>query len=658
MAISLPNLDDRRWADLVEEGRALLPVIAPGWTDHNVSDPGITLIELFAWLVEQSLYRANRVVVRHRTKFLQLVQELPLPARAARATLCVQLDGAPATGLELPATSEFVSSDGLFYRTLAPLRVSALRLRALQWSIGSSFRALAPSSPDSFAPFGEDPTPGAALYLGFDAALPADETLSLQLCTAEAGPAEAVLARIATERAARHATEPNDSGAIYQHHSAELIWEYRDGSGRWLPLSFQDGTRAFSLDGPVRLVGPSTPAMAVARLGSVIEPYHYVRCRYVGGHFDSVPRLQSVLVHAVAVEQSRAHHGAALAQGIEIGVGSGEPFQRMRLPAAPVLVSSLQVWSPADDGARQPWDAVADLAASSADARHFVFDSMLGELRFGDGRSGHAPAHGETLHATFRATAAEQGMLAARSTLRLADTRHNTLLDLDPALRDADASVAFAAHGGAAAESLGEAAERAASEREAVQRAVTLADYEALALTTPGVALARAHALANHHPSFDCLKAPGHITVIVVPSLPRKAPQPSAGLRAAVKAYLSRRRVLGTRVEVVGPSYLEVAVHARVRVLKGQRPERLQREIGAALDRFLDPLRGGDDGAGWRFGRDVYRSEILQVIDDVPGVDHVLDLTLVPSGCEPACGNVCLKPTWLTTPGLHAIEVV
>jgi hypothetical protein len=61
MPIPLPNLDDRRFADLVAEARAMIPRYAPEWTNHNPSDPGITLVELFAWLTEQLLYRVNLV---------------------------------------------------------------------------------------------------------------------------------------------------------------------------------------------------------------------------------------------------------------------------------------------------------------------------------------------------------------------------------------------------------------------------------------------------------------------------------------------------------------------------------------------------------------------------------------------------------------------
>lgn len=73
MPLSLPNLDDRRYADLMEEARALIPSYAPEWTNHNPSDPGITLVELFAYLTEMLLYRVNRVTDDNKRAFLRLI---------------------------------------------------------------------------------------------------------------------------------------------------------------------------------------------------------------------------------------------------------------------------------------------------------------------------------------------------------------------------------------------------------------------------------------------------------------------------------------------------------------------------------------------------------------------------------------------------------
>src|SRR4051794_30075706 len=74
MPLRLPQLDDRSWKDLTEEGRLLIPTIAPDWTNHNVSDPGITLVELFAFYCESFLYRIDRVGDANIREFLKLIK--------------------------------------------------------------------------------------------------------------------------------------------------------------------------------------------------------------------------------------------------------------------------------------------------------------------------------------------------------------------------------------------------------------------------------------------------------------------------------------------------------------------------------------------------------------------------------------------------------
>ena len=64
MTLPLPQLDKRNWSDLLAEGLARIPRRAPDWTDHNLHDPGITLVELLAYKTEQLLYQSNRVSQR------------------------------------------------------------------------------------------------------------------------------------------------------------------------------------------------------------------------------------------------------------------------------------------------------------------------------------------------------------------------------------------------------------------------------------------------------------------------------------------------------------------------------------------------------------------------------------------------------------------
>src|SRR5262249_61462254 len=158
------------------------------------------------------------------------------------------------------------------------------------------------------------------------------------------------------------------------------------------------------------------------------------------------------------------------------------------------------------------------------------------------------------------------------------------------------------------------------------------------------------------HACLPCVAAHGVVTLLVLPWLPAERPSPSAGLLRLVANYLDSRRLIGTRVEVVGPSYREVVIRATVSTTKEASRVDVQNRVAAALAEFFDPLGGGPDATGWPLGRDVYRSEVLQVIDGVAGVDHILSLELLADGSEPQCMRICIPATALVLSGAHVIQ--
>src|SRR5207248_933581 len=148
MPIPLPNLDDRRWADLVEQGRALIPLYAPEWTNHNASDPGITLMELFAWEPDMDLFHLNRITDRQKRRMLALMGIRTAPPQPARAFL--QLGIAPGeAAITLPAGVEFaganLAGDLIVFRSTAAIGVFETRLRAVQWRDASGFHNVTPA---------------------------------------------------------------------------------------------------------------------------------------------------------------------------------------------------------------------------------------------------------------------------------------------------------------------------------------------------------------------------------------------------------------------------------------------------------------------------------------------------------------------------------
>src|SRR5918997_3973303 len=103
MPLQIPNLDDRRYQELLDEALARIPVHNPEWTNFNKSDPGVTLIELWAFLTENLLYRSNQIPERNRRKFLQLIGVPLQPASAARGLVTFSNERGPLETITLNA---------------------------------------------------------------------------------------------------------------------------------------------------------------------------------------------------------------------------------------------------------------------------------------------------------------------------------------------------------------------------------------------------------------------------------------------------------------------------------------------------------------------------------------------------------------------------
>jgi hypothetical protein len=129
-----------------------------------------------------------------------------------------------------------------------------------------------------------------------------------------------------------------------------------------------------------------------------------------------------------------------------------------------------------------------------------------------------------------------------------------------------------------------------------------------------------------------------------------------------VARHLEPRRLLGATVDVVGPRVREVSVAADVEVAPGNNPERVERDVRTALDRYLDPVDGGD-GDGWAFGRPLHQGELFGVAGAVPGVRFVhflriyeIDPRTGKPAEEPVGRHLTLKPDEVVAPAEHTVR--
>jgi predicted phage baseplate assembly protein len=226
------------------------------------------------------------------------------------------------------------------------------------------------------------------------------------------------------------------------------------------------------------------------------------------------------------------------------------------------------------------------------------------------------------------------------------------------------------ATGGADAEDMGSAEQRAMGDLAQADRTVTAADIEQLALATPGVGLQRAHVSLGLHPGFPCVQVPSAVSVTVVPfadrsratsNWTRTAPRPDAGALSAARSQLAFGRLVGQEVFVLPPVYRRVSV--QVTVSQTSRGEIVTRRVEDALRHHLDPLVGGSDRQGWPFGGAVRPSELIGVVTSALGVEStVTDLRVaLEDGPSTDCADLAIGSrdlVWLESVRVNPVSTV
>ncbi|NET83393.1 MAG: hypothetical protein F6J94_16170 [Moorea sp. SIO1F2] len=158
------------------------------------------------------------------------------------------------------------------------------------------------------------------------------------------------------------------------------------------------------------------------------------------------------------------------------------------------------------------------------------------------------------------------------------------------------------------------------------ERAVSCQDFEDLAQKADSrVARVRCIPKRDLRRSFD-IEKPGHIGLIVVPKKGEEANL--SEIIDQVKEDLDSRRLITTRLQVVEPQYLNVRIQATVVPLPDIQEKDIQAKAQIAIANFLDPLVDGEDQRGWPFGRNLFVSEIYQLLDQLPGIDYVTSVEM------------------------------
>lgn len=585
-----PKLDDRTFEELYRDLRLRIPRYTKEWTNYNESDPGITLLQLFAWLSEMMLVRMNQIPRKNYIKFLQLLGGELRPANPATAhlTFFPKATGNPQSIPERTQVSAPIPDGGpaVIFETLrpldpikAPLTVvgvleagSLVNLTAANEKAGTKFRPL--------GWFGEIDS---ALYLGFQVIEATSGIFPDEMAFRVFLPPEAT------------AGQPQRTDDQIPPAPVTLVWEYRPRDGAdWERLNvFVDESSAFTRDGYILVEGPiEIEPSSEPRLNPT--PLYWIRVRLQDGVFPGAegPEIDFIRSNTVPAESLVTVTGSIL------GVSDGEPQQDFSLPFRPVQPESLKLVVESN-GQTEEWKRVDDFLASGDDDPHFTLNATEGSIRFGDGKHGRIPAASQSIIAdSFRYGGSARANQAGVGSIKNPQTQ---LEGIDRITNERTAA------GGTDEQTLDELLLEGPSIVKRRERAITANDFESFAREVGGVK--NVVALVNTHPDFVNVSVPGAVTVVIVPDVGGTPPKPSAELIHAVCAQLEPRRLITTEVYVTGPEYKQVRIEAFVFAKPNSSFDAVSRNVKTALKQLLDPRTRV-------FGKDLHTSEIYKVILD------------------------------------------
>ncbi len=189
------------------------------------------------------------------------------------------------------------------------------------------------------------------------------------------------------------------------------------------------------------------------------------------------------------------------------------------------------------------------------------------------------------------------------------------------------------------------------------ERAVTYEDFEWLARDASRKVV-KTKCLPNTNNRM--ISEPGSVSIIIVPDSQEDKPKPSLELRKIVRQYLERRcanNISSFRsVYVVGPSYMQISVSVDLFIVSIDVASKVVREARDRLRVFFHPLKGGAEGIGWEFGRDVSVSDIYVILEDIEELDHIENLKLTYDGTSEN-DVVEIKENFLVANGAHTVNI-
>lgn len=648
------RLDDEDFDEILEKARKMIPGLSSDWTDFNYHDPGITFLELFAWMKEMQQYHMDQISFRHRIKYWKLLGISCKDRRPACAMLTIlgQEEGF------LPRGSRFYA-DKVCFETLGQEYVSLVHVQKgiREDESGRHHFSLEQEGGRLRIPlFGKNPKGGEHFLLALTTPLKKQVEHHLYLKIYDGYPVK------------RNPVKEGESFLPL----AKLKLEALTDRGFEEISILEDETHQLLFSGYLKF--------RITQDMKEMEGQYWLRFVLLEAGYDTAPEIEAVSFRTFLVHQqhtlaecvegvlspqgeffldsalsltgetelyAETEEGFQLYEGRltrnstqggvslcpeddlkdkrlmvfclesefllqrEVGEGTGFPFQEFELNISGFCKEGFVLMVETQQGSNcyREWSQVEDFDHSAPEDFHYV---LKGEtLQFGDCYHGCAP-EGRIFIGAVKTTLGSEGNVKAGSINKWESKLLRSVVNEEHAF------------GGTMEESARDCEARARELFLHTQRAVTYADYEELALRTPGLRIRAVKAvpvtaLKRQDGSIDETR----VVLTVDPFSEEERKQPSPAYLKNISQMLETKRMIGTRVQILPSEYVGVSVFAEVTA--DSYYEQVRFNIGRALEEYFG-------GQGWEFGRPVRYGDIYGLLDTLPGVSSVRTITLDAKG--------------------------
>lgn len=660
------TLDDERFTEIMEQMKGRIAEIYPAWTDYNYHDPGITILELFAWLKEMQQFHMNQIGERHIRSYLKLFGSAPRGRCPAKAVVRV---GEAGKDFFFPKGSRCFAGEVCF-ETEQTARIPAAEVvRLVSSPAGKEGRREAGRTVETgkgmrFLPFGKRPAAGDELWIGLSAPLEPRTACRLGIRLAaetdwvrnpiedgadfcplarfslfyqgEEGWAEAKITEDTTHQFLQDGFLTMEIGEKMIAGNEGLCWlkVVLEESGYEVPPMLADvslrelgvrqkRTLAECHEGCIRRGEPIRISSYLAFTGNFLlfrregeEYYPYE------GNVERRKKEEEVWFIPEEYPAGKETDYLLLCyeakEDILTGKGTGLPYQEYELRGADVCAEGLVLLVETEEGSgryvRQ--ELCTDFSESGPLDLDFRYEEETGRILFGDCNHG-MPPEGKILLAA-----------ACESIGRHGNVREGSIRHIECCGYEGKTRVAVSnenpAVGGSDMETSAECKERLLKNLGTVQRAVTYEDFETLALAAPGLMVESARAIPLTKYIRPGKTVRGECVMLVVkPCSPEKRPIPGEAYCRNILRAIEPGRMIGTKVVVVPPEYIGVSVFAEIAA--GTKEQEVKTRMQAAVSDYFTKIRG-------KFGAEVSVGAIYAALDVLAEVTEIRSLTLDAQG--------------------------